>query len=184
MAGCSQRTGGIRSTRAALDRDVDAIAKEGIFVSGIGESNDCVEVYLYNPTRPNVEYLMSRYGRDGCLTVEQGSPAFACTGAQSSAAPGGVAVPDVVGEKLRRAAGTVVASGLKYVSTCAGSGSSRPPRATPNSISQYAMVVQQCPAAGAKVRRGATVELAVVVDLPGGFRHKLSDSGICANSAE
>lgn len=160
---------------AIQDRiDWDALARQGIYVIGTGQSDGCVDVELLNPTRPNIDYIRARYGPHVCVARKPGGYATGCAGYDVSPRRGPIAVPDVRGLGLYEAELRLVAAGLTYTAGCLGNRERTPVKPSRYEVRALVRVSAQCPHAGQPVRRGTEVAIAYVAILPGGFRHSFN----------
>jgi hypothetical protein len=171
-----------RLTRAQLQAVEDRVwaasengdlARVGIFLAPVlGDGKSCVNVYLVNPTQPNIEYLRHRFGPGLCVAREPMTDDLsACTGfTVASRVPDGiVVVPSITGQAIEQAQRRLVRRNLRFAYGCPAdfSDTVRPP--DQSSPDRLATVVDQCPRAGERVRSGTPVYYRATAMLPGGY---------------
>lgn len=150
------------------------LAAQGIFLVGTERNRSCLTVGLANPTRPNRNYVLQRFGNGVCVATTPDAPMQACSGPFSKkVATGSVTVPDISDLGLFQAEKRITALGLRYAVRCLSDSigiARRPVRFSPEALVR---ITAQCPRPGEKVPASSTVALHGVAPLPGGFDYAI-----------
>jgi hypothetical protein len=150
------------------------LAAQGIFLVRTELNRSCLTVVLANPTRPNRNYIVQRFGHGVCVATTPDGPLQACGGPFSKkVATGTVTVPDISDLGIFQAEKRITALGLTYAVKCLSDNiplARRPVRSSPEALVR---ITAQCPRPGEKVPASSTVALQGVAPLPGGFDYAI-----------